>query len=337
MIQKLDKISKKNFLVLGRVGIDIFPDPPGTKTENAENFFSCLGGSAANIAVALVNLGNKASLLTTISDDALGRFAINELNKFQVDTSYVYRVGGESRLSFAVIESRVEDHQSIIYRNGAADLKLNSRNIELVDFSNFGCLIVTGTSLAIEPSRSATIDAINSANMAKIPIVFDIDYRPYTWLSKEEAALTYSKIANWCDIVVGNDIEFDIIAGNKKNGLIFAKNLIKKNCLIVVYKMGEHGSITFTKNNSFKTGIFPVKALKPTGSGDAFMGAFINGIKLGKSVEESVKIGTASAAIVVTRVGCSLAMPNSDELKKFIESNSMINTNEVLNNAYSSI
>ena len=336
-MQKLDKMSKKKFLVLGRAGIDIFPHPPGMKTENAENFFSCLGGSAANIAVALVNLGNKASLLTTIADDALGRFAINQLNKFHVDTSYVYKIGGESRLSLAVIESRVEDHQSIIYRNGASDLKLNSKNIELVDFSNFGCLIVTGTSLAIEPSRTATIEAINSAKIAKIPIVFDIDYRPYTWPSKEEAAMAYSRIANCCDIVVGNDIEFNIMSGNKKNGLIFAKNLIKKNCLIVVYKMGEYGSITFTKNNSFKTGIFPVNALKPTGAGDAFMGAFINGIKLGKSVEESVNIGTASAAIVVTRVGCSVAMPNSEELMEFIESNSIINTNEVLNNAYSSI
>ena len=107
--------------------------------------------------------------------------------------------------------------------------------------------------------------------------------------------------------------------------------------LIVVYKMGEHGSIAFTKNNSFKTGIFPVSALKPTGAGDAFMGAFINGIKLGKSVEESVMKGTASAAIVVTRVGCSVAMPNLEELEEFIESNSIINANKVLDNAYSSI
>ena len=67
------------------------------------------------------------------------------------------------------------------------------------------------------------------------------------------------------------------------------------------------------------------------------MGAFVNGIKLGKSVEESVMIGTASAAIVVTRVGCSIAMPSSEELKEFVESNSIINTNEFLNNAYSSI
>ena len=336
-MQKLDKMGKKNFLILGRAGIDIFPDPPGTKTENAENFFPCLGGSAANIAVALVNLGNKASLLTTISDDALGSFAINQLNKFKVDTSHVYKIAGEYRLSFAVIESRVEDHQSIIYRNGAADLKLDSKNIELINFSNYGCLIVTGTSLAIEPSRTATINAINFAKIEKIPIVFDIDYRPYTWLSKEEAAKIYCEVANSCDIVVGNDVEFDIMSGNKKNGLIFAKNLIKNNCLIVVYKMGEHGSITFTKNNSFKTGIFPVNALKPTGAGDAFMGAFINGIKLGKSVEESVMKGTASAAIVVTRVGCSVAMPNLEELEEFIESNSIINANKVLDNAYSSI
>ena len=47
--------------------------------------------------------------------------------------------------------------------------------------------------------------------------------------------------------------------------------------------------------------------------------------------------GTASAAIVVTRVGCSVAMPNLEELEEFIESNSIIDANKVLDNAYSSI
>ena len=101
--------------------------------------------------------------------------------------------------------------------------------------------------------------------------------------------------------------------------------------------MGEHGSITFTKEDSFKTGIFPVFPLKPTGAGDAFMGGFISGIASGKSIEESVREGSATAAIVVTRVGCSPAMPNSRELKKFLNLHTIIKPSEVLENAYSTI
>ena len=34
----ISKIKKNNFLLIGRAGVDIYPDPPGTKTENTKNF-----------------------------------------------------------------------------------------------------------------------------------------------------------------------------------------------------------------------------------------------------------------------------------------------------------
>ena len=34
----VSQIKKNNFLIIGRAGIDIYPDPPGTKTENANQF-----------------------------------------------------------------------------------------------------------------------------------------------------------------------------------------------------------------------------------------------------------------------------------------------------------
>ena len=99
----ISKIKENNFLIIGRAGIDIYPDPPGTKTENATNFVSHLGGSSANIAVALTKLGGKCKLLTSVSDDALGKLAINQLNSYKVDTSLISFKKDESRLSFAIV------------------------------------------------------------------------------------------------------------------------------------------------------------------------------------------------------------------------------------------
>ena len=84
----LENIQKNNFLIIGRAGIDIYPDPPGTKTENAKKFVTHLGGSSANIAVALTKLGGKCHLLTCVSNDALGRLAVNSVtdNDFPVLT-----------------------------------------------------------------------------------------------------------------------------------------------------------------------------------------------------------------------------------------------------------
>lgn len=323
-----NKINENRFLIIGRAGIDIYPEPPGTKTDRAKNFISHLGGSSANIAVALSKLGGKCHLLTCISDDALGRLAINHLNNFKVNTSLIRSVKGDVRLSLAVVESTIKDHQSIIYRNGAADLFMNTEDVVKIDYKKFSCLIVTGTSLALEPSRTATFEAFNLAKKNGLPIILDIDFRPYTWGSVEEAATIYIEAAKKCDCVIGNDEEFGLMDKNYKNGFKLAQELINFST-IIVYKMGENGSIALVENETIKTGVFNVKALKPTGAGDAFMGAFIGSMLNKKSIKESIKYGSAAAAIVVTKVGCSSAMPDQGYLDSFIKNNKISSFKEI--------
>ena len=320
----LNKIKENNFLIIGRAGIDIYPDPPGTKTENATHFVTHLGGSSANIAVALTKLGGKCKLLTSVSDDALGRLSINQLNSYNVDTSSISFKKDESRISLAVVESRLENHQSIIYRNKASDLLMNKEDVDRVKFDNFSCLIFTGTCLASEPSRSAVFYAIEKAKNINIPIILDIDYRPYTWTSTKDASDIYMRASKNCDILIGNDDEFGVLANNYDKGLQVAKDL-SNEISVVIYKKGENGSITLYNNKQIKKGIFPVKALKPTGAGDAFIGSFIGGLLKNKSIEESIEYGSASAAIVVTKVGCAPAMPLQNEIEKFMKLNKINN------------
>ena len=125
---------------------------------------------------------------------------------------------------------------------------------------------------------------------------------------------------NEMDIIIGNDLEFNV-ADNSTNGLELAKVYIKKKPSVIIYKMGEEGSKVFTKENESQYGTFNVEAIKPTGAGDAFNGGFISSLYNGLSLEDAVIRGSANAAIVVTRVGCSSAMPNNQELEKFINQN----------------
>ena len=314
---KLFKPGNEPFLVLGRAGMDLYADPPGTRTEEASRFTAALGGSAANIAATIVKLGGEASLLSTISDDAVGRFVVNELKRYRIGSSYLRPVGGEARNSLAVVESRLENCQSVIYRNGAADFELAEADVAGVDFASHRALIVTGTALAAEPSRSATFLAIARASESSIPVILDVDYRPYSWISGEDAATTCLRAANMCDIVIGNDTEFDVMAGGH-SGRELASELASR-LHVVIYKLGERGSITFAGGSVFDMGIYRVSALKPTGAGDAFMGGFVTGLSSGLDLQTCVRRGTAAAAIVVTRVGCAPASPTEAELDDFLE------------------
>ncbi len=311
-------LNGNRFVVLGRAGMDFSPEPAGTRIEEATSFSSSLGGSSANICVALSRLGAQASLVTCVSDDAVGRYCLNQLDHYGVERQHVRSVAGEFRNSLAVSESRIEEHQTVIYRNGAADFQMSLPDVEAVDYSQFSALITTGTVLAVEPSRSAAFRAFELAEQAAIPLIFDVDYRPYSWASAEEAAEVYSRAAALCDIIIGNDVEFGFMAGDYDKGLDTALELAQSGAAIVIYKMGEQGAITLTPKDEFRTGIYPAVALKPTGAGDSFMGGFIASLAAGYPVRDAVLRGSACAAMVVARVGCAPAMPTPAELDAFL-------------------
>ena len=312
----------KRFLVLGRAGMDFYADPPGTRVEEALQFSVALGGSAANIAAAIAKLGGLTALVSAVSNDAVGRYIFNQLRHYGIDAAHVAMVSGEARTSLAVVETRNDNCQSVIYRNGAADFQISEAQVRAIPFENFDALIVTGTSLALEPSRSATFLCMRLAAKAGLQVIFDVDYRPYSWASAGEAAGTCLRAAGLAHIVVGNDDEFAVMASGGDGGVAMARRLATTSAQIVVYKMGEKGSVTFCKDAAYETAIFPVEALKPTGAGDAFMGGFVMGLASGHDLKTAVLRGSAAAAIVVTRVGCAPACPTLPELDHFIHSHS---------------
>lgn len=318
MHRVLAGIVQNNFVVIGRAGIDFFPDPPGTKTEDAETFKAGLGGSSANIATGVVKLGGQAALVTSVSRDSVGRYCVKQLQNYGVNCAHVKSVGGEFRNSLAVYESRVSEHQSVIYRNGAADFQFTNQDAEEVAYGDFGALVTAGTVFASEPSRSAAFHAFDLAKAAGLPIIFDIDYRPYSWPSAEVAAEVLSRAGALSDVIVGNDEEFGFMAGGIKKGLEKAHSLSQSSAKIVIYKMGEKGAITFADDLELHTGIYSVTPLKPTGAGDSFMAGFLVSMAQGLSLEHSVLRGSACAAIVVSKPGCAPAMPYQEDLEMFL-------------------
>ena len=319
MTDLFEGIKKARFAVFGRVGMDFFPDPPGTKTRDGILFSSGIGGSSANIAVGLTKLGSKAALITSVSDDAVGEYCVKHLNDYGVDTQHVRTVGGEYRTSLAVYESVLEGHQTVIYRNGAVDFQVTPEDVDRVDLTGFGAFVTAGTVFAAEPSRSAAFHSFEVARREGLPVIFDIDYRPYSWTSAEVAADVLSRAGAMSDMIVGNDEEFGFMAGHMAKGLDKARALARTTAAVVIYKMGPEGAITFTGDEEIRTGIYLVDALKPTGAGDSFMAGLLSGIVDGLDLKTAVLRGSACAAIVVSKPGCAPAMPFPDELNEFIE------------------
>lgn len=96
-------------------------------------------------------------------------------------------------------------------------------------------------------------------------------------------------------VFIGNDVEFGFMAGKYAKGLDKARALVAEGATLAVYKMGEKGAITITRDAEITTGIFPTTALKPTGAGDSFMGGLVAGLADGLPVRAAVLQGSANA------------------------------------------
>jgi len=315
--------SFKKVLVIGRAGMDIYPEPPGTKIEEVQKFSSHLGGSAANTCVALSKLNVASDLVTCVADDAIGNYIFKKLDDFNIGNKFCRRVDKKFQTQVAVVETILQNNQTILYRNNSCDLQMDQSDIKKINFEDYSSVFISGVTLSANPSRDAVFLAVEKATASKLPLIIDLDYRPYNWESDNEKSEVYKKIMNEMDVIIGNDLEFNI-AANSSNGLKLAQTLIQKKPSIIIYKMGEKGSKVYTKEGQKDFGIYEVQAIKPTGAGDAFNGGFLSSLYQGFSLEDSVKRGSANAAIVVTKVGCSSAMPTSEVLNQFIKNKEKI-------------
>lgn len=316
----LQGLGDKPILVIGRVGMDLTPSPANTRIREASTMMVAMGGSSANIAAGLSKLGCGAALMTCVSDDAVGWYCLDQLDAYGVDRRYVKAIKSEARTSLAVYETRVAEHQSVIYRNNAADFQMSLQDVEAVDYAAFGAIITTGTVFSAEPSRSAAFRAFELAKAAGLTIIFDVDYRPYSWPTPQVAQEVLSQAGALSDVIIGNDEEFGFMAGDYAQGEAKARALAQTSAALVVYKQGPEGSITFYAGEEIRTGIFPVEALKPTGAGDSFMAGMIASLAEGRPIREAILRGSACASIVVAKVGCAPAMPFPPELEAFLAS-----------------
>src|SRR6056300_128035 len=141
----------------------------------------------------------------------------------------------------AVVETILDNNQSILYRNNSCDLQLDRSDIDRINFEDYSSIFISGVALSSNPSREAVFLAVEKASTLKLPLIIDLDYRPYNWESDQQKSEVYKKIMDRMDIIIGNDLEFNI-ADNSNEGLKLAQTLIQKKPSIIIYKMGEKGS-----------------------------------------------------------------------------------------------
>lgn len=287
------------------------------------------GGAPANVVCCISKLGGKTAFIGKVGKDMFGSFLSEILTKQGIDTTGLkYSEEYNTTLAFVKCDEKGE-RSFTFYRSPGADTCLNPSEIEfkLLDSSkvfHFGSLSMTN-----EPSRSATLKALEYAKDKKLIISYDPNLRPALWKSVEHALEEIKSVLHMVDILKISEEELEFITGiddNEKGSKLLCEQY--KISLILVTRGGNGCYYRFKAVTGAKPAFKNLKTIDTTGAGDAFLGGFLyfvisKGILKVEDIdipllESSIIFANAVAAICTTRRGAIPAMPTISEVSDLI-------------------
>jgi 5-dehydro-2-deoxygluconokinase len=305
-------------LTMGRLGVDLYPEQIGVSLREVRTFAKFLGGSAANVSVAAARYGRRATLISRTGADPFGEFLHDALRGFGVDDRFVTPVPAyPTPITFCEIFPP-DDFPLYFYRfPKAPDLEIHEHELDLDAIRDAGIFWVTGTGLCQEPSRNATLAALRHRDKSGTT-VFDLDYRPMFWTSREEARSWYKKALPYATVAVGNLDEVDTAVGEREPAKAAAA-LHGLGVELAVIKQGPKGVLAATRKEQVEVPPNAIEVVNGLGAGDAFGGALCHGLLSGWDLETLMRFCNAAGAIVAGRLSCADAMPTESEVRELLE------------------
>jgi 5-dehydro-2-deoxygluconokinase len=315
--------ARLDVLTMGRVGVDIYPLQAGVSLEDVTTFGKYLGGSATNVAVAAARLGRSAAVITRTGNDPFGRFVHNALKGYGVSDQFVTGVPGlPTPVTFCEIFPP-DDFPIYFYRYPKApDLEIRAEELDYDAIRAARVFWATATGLSAEPSRSATMAALEArgpsgAGGQRATTVLDLDYRPMFWESREAAREAVGPALGLVTVAVGNLDECDMAVG-ERDPWPAGRALLDRGPDLAVVKQGPRGVLAVTPAGVVESPPYSVEILNGLGAGDAFGGALCHGLLAGWDTAEVIRFANAAGALVASRLACSDAMPTAGEVTALI-------------------
>jgi len=303
--------------ILGRIGYDLYSEEPHVPLPQVRRFSRYLGGSSANMAVGLARLGASVGIIASLGTDSLSEFLIQFLRAEKVDTSRVQTAPGFLPSLCLTEVSPPDRFPQVFYRREPADTRLEVADEDLHYIGASRMFITNGTSLCASPSRESTYQALERAKEAGCRVVLDVDYRSMSWTKPEDAGMAVLLALPFVDVLIGNDLELKLVAG--AGGLDEALTKLRKAQVpMLVSKLGDKGTRVWVGDEPVFLAPYSVPVVSTIGAGDGFASGFLFGLVRGLPVIECLHYGNAAAAVVVSRLSCSEAMPTLAEVEQII-------------------
>lgn len=264
------------------------------------------GGDALNTALTLAALGHPPALVGCVGGDAFGRFLIEELQAYGVDTSHVYCHPQVPTAACTVLVAP-DGQRHFLFQPGA-NRKLTADLIAPVLSSWSGgkgqrgyAGLHVGSLLALPALEEGLPGLFARVRQEGGWTSFDVTWdRRGRWLEAIRPLLPYTSV------FLPSDAEARQLTG-REDPLEMARFLKEQGPEVVVLKLGERGCLWWEDQGFGFVPAMPGPVVDTTGAGDSFVAGFLSGRLEGLSVEECCRRAVAVAALCIGGLGADAA------------------------------
>ena len=303
----LNITSDQRFITIGEIMLRLTP-PNYEKIRLATNFEASYGGSEANIALALANLGVDSTFFTVVPNNSLGKSAIRMLRSNDVHCTPVILTTPEQTPTHRLGTYYLETGYGIRASKVTYDRKhsaITEFDFDTVDIEKllegFTWLHLSGITPALgDNCRKFTMDCIRKAKEMGLTVSFDGNFRSKLW-SWEDARDFCTECLPYIDVLLGIEPyhlwkdENDHSKGDWKDGVplqpsyeqqdeifqAFVERYPNLKCIARHVRYAHSGSENSLKafmwyeNHTFESKLFTFNILDRVGGGDAFASGLI--------------------------------------------------------------
>ena len=306
---KIEFQNKRNdILAVGEILIDMISADYDDHFEG-DTYHKFFGGSTANIAMNVRNLGIQSLVASAVGNDGFGTYLMKKLYQAGIDTKYIQQV--EHSTSMVVVTKSETNPIPIFYRGADYHLEYSSQleeallNSKIVHFSCWP--------ISMEPVRHTIERVIEIARNNQILVGFDPNYHPMIWQKGQDGVEYVKSMIRNVDIVKPSEDDAERIFGKDTH-----QNQIEKflnlGAKLVIMTLGKEGAIVSNGKETIQLDSLATDVVDTTGAGDAFWSGFYTALVKGSTIRKAVTFGFAVSAYKLKHMGAVVNLPKLEEI-----------------------
>lgn len=307
------------FLCVGDLVADIFSSPirrhpkPGEQVVT-DSIAVYPGGNALNTAIVLNRLGNETAVAGSVGDDLLGSVLVSQLTSLGLNVEGVIRAQSATTASTFIFRRKGEDRR-LIHSPGIGQ-DFTGRDVSTGLIPDAGIVLIAGYLKLGNWDDDYLKEYLRESHRRSCRTVLNVSILQDSRVHLERCLGLLDQV----DAFVLNEQEAEVLTG-ESDPSSQARHLFEAGAGMIIITRGENGLYATNGVQNVEMGIFPVKAVDPTGCGDCFTAGISVGLSQEWKLIPLLEFASALGALGATAYGCTSGIPSYFKVLEFMEKN----------------